>query len=91
MDGLFYGGGFDQLGRQALGAAAVLLYAFVVSGIIGLVVDRLMGFRIDEEHEINGIDLVVHAETAYDLHATAGSRSGGASVLQAITREEADR
>jgi Amt family ammonium transporter len=91
VDGLFYGGGLDQLGRQALGAAAVLVYAFVVSGIIGLVVDRLMGFRIDEEHEINGIDLVVHAETAYDLHATAGSRSGGASVLQSITREEADR
>jgi Amt family ammonium transporter len=91
VDGLFYGGGLDQLGRQLLGAGAVLVYAFVVSGIIGVVVDRLMGFRIDEEHEINGIDLVVHAETAYDLHATAGARSGGTSVLQAITREEADR
>jgi ammonium transporter len=91
VDGLFYGGGLDQLGRQLVGAGAVLVYAFAVSGIIGLVVDRLMGFRIDEEHEINGIDLVVHAETAYDLHATAGSRSGGTSVLQAMTREEADR
>jgi ammonium transporter len=91
VDGLLYGGGLDQLGRQSLGAGAVLLYAFVVSGIIGLVVDRLMGFRIDEEHEINGIDLVVHAETAYDLHATAGSRSRGTSVLQTITREETDR
>ena len=28
-----------------------------------------MGFRIDEEHEVTGIDLVVHAETAYDLHS----------------------
>jgi ammonium transporter, Amt family len=91
VDGLFYGGGLDQLGRQLVGAGAVLVYAFAVSGIIGLVVDRLMGFRIDEEHEINGIDLVVHAETAYDLHATAGSRSGTTSVLQAMTREEADR
>jgi Amt family ammonium transporter len=87
VDGLFYGGGLDQLGRQLLGAGAVLVYAFVVSGIIGVVVDRLMGFRIDEEHEINGIDLVVHAETAYDLHATAGSRSGGTGLLQASTRE----
>jgi ammonium transporter, Amt family len=91
VDGLFYGGGLDQLGRQLVGAGAVLVYAFAVSGIIGLVVDRLMGFRIDEEHEINGIDLVVHAETAYDLHATAGSRSGTTSVLQGMTREEADR
>ena len=76
VDGLLYGGGVDQLGRQLLGAAVVLVYAAVVSGAIAWVVDRVMGFRIDEEHEVSGIDLVVHAETAYDLHATAGSRTG---------------
>ena len=54
----------------------MLVYAFVVSGIIALVVDRTLGFRIDPEHEVSGIDLVVHAETAYDLHATAGARHG---------------
>jgi Amt family ammonium transporter len=75
VDGLFYGGGLDQLGRQALSGGIVLVYAFVVSGIIALVVDKVMGFRVDEEHEVSGIDLVVHAETAYDLHATAGTRS----------------
>jgi ammonium transporter len=77
VDGLFYGGGADQLWRQAVGGGAVLVYAFVVSGIIGLVVDKTMGFRINEEHEVSGIDLVIHAETAYDLHATAGTRSTG--------------
>jgi ammonium transporter, Amt family len=77
VDGLFYGGGVDQLGKQVLSGGVVMVYAFVVSGIIGLVVDRVMGLRIDEEHELTGIDLVVHAETAYDLHATAGTRSGG--------------
>ena len=77
VDGLFYGGGADQLWRQALGGSAVLVYAFVASGIIGLVIDKTMGFRIDEEHEVSGIDLVIHAETAYDLHATAGTRSTG--------------
>ena len=34
----------------------------------------------DEEHEVSGIDLVVHAETAYDLHATAGARTGSPSA-----------
>jgi len=62
---------------MALGAASVLAYAFLVSTAIALVVHRAMGFRIDEEHEVNGIDLVVHAETAYDLHSTAGSRTSG--------------
>ncbi|WP_372728052.1 ammonium transporter [Nocardioides sp.] len=88
VDGLFYGGGVDQLGRQALGGGVVLVYAFVMSGIIGIVVDKLMGFRIDEEHEITGIDLVVHAETAYDLHATAGTRSAGTGFLGHAQREE---
>lgn len=77
VDGLFYGGGSEQLGRQVLAGLVVLVYAFVVSGIIALVVDRVMGFRVDEEHEVSGIDLVIHAETAYDLHATAGTRSSG--------------
>jgi len=77
VDGLFYGGGVDQLGKQLLSGSVVLVYAFVVSGIIGWVVDRSMGLRIDEEHEVSGIDLIIHAETAYDLHATAGTRTGG--------------
>jgi Amt family ammonium transporter len=81
VDGLFYGGGVDQLGKQALGAVVVLAYAFAVSGILAIVVHRAVGFRIDEEHEVSGIDLVVHAETAYDLHATAGARHIGVPGL----------
>ena len=74
VDGLLYGGSAAQLGRQAVGVVVVLVYSFVVSGLLGLAVHRLIGFRIDEEHEVSGIDLIVHAESAYDLHSTAGSR-----------------
>ncbi len=77
VNGLFYGGGAGQLGRQLTGGLVVLLYAFVVSWVLATVVHKTMGFRIDEEHEVNGIDSIVHAETAYDLHATAGSRLAG--------------
>jgi Amt family ammonium transporter len=77
VNGLLYGGSIDQLGKQLLSGGVVLVYAFVVSGIIALIVDRLMGFRVQEEHEVSGIDLNIHAETAYDLHATAGTRSSG--------------
>ena len=89
VDGLLYGGGAGQLGRQLLGAGVVLAYALVVSGIIGIVVDKVLGFRIHEEHEVTGIDLVVHAETAYDLHATAGTRAGGHGILASITQPSA--
>jgi Amt family ammonium transporter len=83
VDGLFYGGGLDQMGKQLIGATAVLAYAFAASWIIGLVVDKVMGFRIHEDDEVQGIDLVVHAETAYDLHTTtsAGARTGGTGLL----------
>ena len=53
--GLFYGGGLGQLGRQMLGALVVLVFAFTVSGALALGVDRLMGFRIDPEHEVSGL------------------------------------
>ncbi|MCA1982057.1 ammonium transporter [Nocardioides nematodiphilus] len=76
VDGLLYGGGMTQLGRQSVGALVVLVYSFVASGVLGLVIHKAMGFRIDPDHEVQGIDLVVHAETAYDLHTTGGTRAG---------------
>src|SRR5204862_2714491 len=54
VDGLFYGGGLDQLGKQALGAAVVLGYTFTVSGVHALVVNRAMGRRVDEGPEVGG-------------------------------------
>jgi Amt family ammonium transporter len=73
VDGLFYGGGPDQLWRQVVGAGAVLLYSFLVTGVIGLALHKTMGFRIDHDGEVAGIDLDQHAETSYDL----GSLGGG--------------
>jgi ammonium transporter len=75
VNGLLYGGNVDQLGKQILSGGVVLIYAFVVSGLLALIIEKLMGFRVQEDHEVSGIDLMVHAETAYDLHATAGTRS----------------
>ena len=43
-DGLFLGGGLGQLGAQALGAFAVLIFSFVVTFIIGWVLHKTMGF-----------------------------------------------
>jgi Amt family ammonium transporter len=67
VNGLFYGGGADQLGRQAIAAGAVLAYSFVVTLLLGLLVHKTMGFRVTPEDEITGLDLTEHAETAYEL------------------------
>jgi len=74
VDGLLYGGGPSQLVEQTVAAGATLIYSFGVTTVIALVLDRLIGFRVVEEHEMIGVDLVLHAETAYDLHAAAGAR-----------------
>ena len=65
--GLFYGGGFDQLWRQAVGAGAVLLYSAIGTAIVAYIVKFTIGLRLDEEEEHNGIDEAEHAETAYEL------------------------
>jgi Amt family ammonium transporter len=63
--GLFYGGGFAQLGKQALAIVVVALYAFTVSLILAKLIDRVMGFRLSAEDETTGVDVTQHAETAY--------------------------
>jgi Amt family ammonium transporter len=73
-DGLFYGGGFVQLGRQALAAGAVLLYSFVVALLLGYLIKVTIGFRADAEDEATGLDETQHAETAYDFSTL---RAGG--------------
>ncbi|MDQ4037272.1 MAG: ammonium transporter [Actinomycetota bacterium] len=76
VDGLLYGGGVDQLWRQVLAALAVMLFSFVLSFILGFVIDRTMGFRIAEDDEEAGIDNLVHAETGYDFSALGAGGSG---------------
>jgi len=78
VDGLVYGGGVDQLGRQAIGALAVLVYSFVLAYAIGFVIEKTVGFRLDEEAELEGIDGVEHAESAYDCTTSGG---GGGRTL----------
>ncbi len=75
VDGLFYGGGLDQLGRQALGAFTVLIYSFVATYVIGWVLHKAIGFRITRDEELEGIDLTAHAESAYELVASRGLRT----------------
>jgi Amt family ammonium transporter len=74
--GFFYGGGFTQLGKQALAAVVVALYAFTVSFVLAKVIDRLMGFRVTPEDEMAGVDFTQHAETAYaeGVHGHLASR-----------------
>jgi Amt family ammonium transporter len=67
VDGLLYGGGLDQLWRQAVGVLTVLVFSFTATYVIGRVLSRLVGFRVADEVELAGIDVAEHAERAYVL------------------------
>ena len=79
VNGLLYGGGAEQLGKQAIGAFAVLFYSLILTFIIGYLIKVTMGFRVSEDVEISGVDLNEHAESAYEL-----GDSGGGGVFAGI-------
>ncbi|MDR2253497.1 MAG: ammonium transporter [Bifidobacteriaceae bacterium] len=64
--GLFYGGGFAQLGAQITAALFAIIYTGVLTAVIGLIIKATMGWRVPEAEEVSGIDLAEHGETAYE-------------------------
>ncbi|BDZ46903.1 ammonium transporter [Naasia aerilata] len=73
--GLIYSGEFNQLAAQAIGAFSVLIYSFVLAFIIGIAIEKTMGFRVKNEDELAGIDTAVHGEEAYLLDEPVGASS----------------
>lgn len=60
IDGLFYGGGFHQLGLQLLGVAAVAAWAAVSITITFVIIKATIGLRVTEEEELVGLDATEH-------------------------------
>ncbi len=77
LDGLFYGGGSALLGKQALAVAMVAGYSFLATLIIGLAIEKTIGFRVTKESELEGVDFNEHAESAYEM---SGSTRGGSLI-----------
>jgi ammonium transporter, Amt family len=91
VNGLFYGGGVDQLWRQAVGALAVLVYSGILTFIIGMILHKTIGFRVSPEEESAGIDGIEHAETGYDLGSLgAGVRGVSFGGTQPVRTTETD-
>ena len=58
--GLFYGGGFHQLGIQLLGFASVAAWTVVTMIIVFAIIKAIFGLRVSEEEEIEGLDSTEH-------------------------------
>ncbi|MDR2519879.1 MAG: ammonium transporter [Eubacteriaceae bacterium] len=58
--GLFYGGGFSQLGIQLLGVASIALWTVVTMAGVFFFIKKVFGLRVSPEEEISGLDLPEH-------------------------------
>jgi Amt family ammonium transporter len=74
--GLFYGEGAKQLVVQILVALSAVIWSAVATFIVVSIVKMVIGLRIEEDDEVEGIDFAQHGETGYELiTATGGHRS----------------
>ena len=64
--GLWFGGGFTQLGIQALGTFSVSIFIIIVMGIIYKLIDITIGLRVSRENELKGLDIAEHGTNAYE-------------------------
>ena len=80
VDGLFYGGGVSQLVKQIQAALIVMIFSFVVTYILGTILSKTIGFRVSREEELEGVDIVSQAESAYDLVESSKGSSKGKSA-----------
>jgi Amt family ammonium transporter len=66
-EGLLYGGGLEQLGRQSVGVLAATAWSFLATYLLARAVNRVIPLRVSEEEEATGLDQALHAESAYDF------------------------
>ena len=73
LGGAGFGDGINSIGgqvqTQAIGIIATIIYTGVVSFILLKIIDSVMGLRVNEEEEAEGLDVALHDERGYNLGA----------------------
>jgi Amt family ammonium transporter len=76
IDGLFFGGGIDQLWVQAVGVLAAFAWTFPTAFIAFKLIDKLIGMRASDEDQLRGLDISEHGAEGYP-EFMGGSRVTG--------------
>ena len=64
-EGLLYGGGFMQLGIQALGNLTIAVFVMAAMALVFKTIDAMIGLRVSEEEELRGLDIGEHGMESY--------------------------
>jgi Amt family ammonium transporter len=74
--GLLYGGGFDQLGTQALFVGVHFVFVFGAAYLLFQAIKATVGLRVTEEEEFAGLDIEEHGHVGYAPDSGGGSSAG---------------
>ncbi|HBE79702.1 MAG TPA: ammonium transporter [Firmicutes bacterium] len=65
VKGIIFGGGWGQLGAQAVGALTICVVIFLLAFIIFKIIDKTIGLRVSAKEELMGLDMPVHGALCY--------------------------
>jgi Amt family ammonium transporter len=92
-DGLFFGGGASLLFAQLVGIVAVGIFTFAIASIVWLTLKAIVGIRVSEEEEIEGLDIGEHGISAYPDFPSSpsliGHGTGGRPIGSTVAYEAA--
>ena len=60
-------GNFHLIGVQLLAIVVVAVYSFVLTVVIAKIIDKIIGLRVADDHEVQGLDVNLHEESGYRL------------------------
>jgi ammonium transporter, Amt family len=80
-EGLFYGGGADQLLAQVQGAALVSVWSFVVALVVGFILKIVGLFKVKDEHQDEFDTHQQHKESAYESFTPSETAGAGAHAV----------
>lgn len=74
--GLFFGGSTEQLVLQLIGIGCIILWTFIISIIVWLILRYTIGIRVSQKAEVDGLDIAEHGMESYP-----GFSGGGESII----------
>jgi len=86
-DGLFFGGGFDLLGKQSLGVISVAGFVFTISLLVWIMLKKTIGIRVSVKEEIEGLDIGEHGNEGYPDFVTIDYTSASEYLSSDLTSE----
>ena len=85
--GLFYGGGVEQLGAQAVAVIVTFLIVFIISYITFFLINKTIGMRVTADEELAGLDISEHGMYGYPEQFIPEAELVGFGVSQPLTAQ----